>query len=557
MNCWDSYFPNSMSTHKGPPVALISPTVTKGDHPYAILKVKHSIDTDAADGNDKDVGNPTSHSTQKNPSSADAVTALTIFGDQPKTILCTYSIPSHLAISEFLEFVAAVDPFVSHYRVMRCDNTRPDFYMILMKFRDPYSADNYFKQYNNRLFSSMEPEKCQIVYIETIEIDSIIIPSYSFALLEEQQTASNTKKKQTYDECNCPVCLEPMDEKTTSLLTILCQHTFHCHCLSKWNDGSCPVCRYSYNNNGKASIVLMNHSIDTATAALDKLPTQLAQQQRPPLPLLSATQTTANVCSICNTSQHLWICLICGYIGCGRYENAHAYEHYQQTKHIYSLEIETQRVWDYAGDGYVHRLIQNAVDGKLVEVPADGENGCQVSDNEKLEALSIEYSYLLTSQLDSQRMYYETQIDDFETKIADMESLLSSLSTESDMLVKENRVLETGIVEMEKQSETMTRQIDVEENDVEAWKQKYDAAKEKLDLEKEKTNTLVAKNDEALRLLTEQDSMIDNLKEQIRDMTFFLEARQKVQDDPNLEGGSVEVAPRPKQSRKKKGKKRS
>jgi hypothetical protein len=30
--------------------------------------------------------------------------------------------------------------------------------------------------------------------------------------------------------------------------------------------------------------------------------------------------------------------------------------------------LESQRVWDYTGDGYVHRLIQNLVDGKLVEL---------------------------------------------------------------------------------------------------------------------------------------------------------------------------------------------
>lgn len=48
----------------------------------------------------------------------------------------------------------------------------------------------------------------------------------------------------------CPVCLERMDE-TTGLLTIQCQHVFHCACLSKWKDGSCPVCRYS--SGGRAS----------------------------------------------------------------------------------------------------------------------------------------------------------------------------------------------------------------------------------------------------------------------------------------------------------------
>lgn len=45
----------------------------------------------------------------------------------------------------------------------------------------------------------------------------------------------------------CPVCLERMDE-TSGLLTIQCQHVFHCACLSKWKDGSCPVCRYSSSN---------------------------------------------------------------------------------------------------------------------------------------------------------------------------------------------------------------------------------------------------------------------------------------------------------------------
>ena len=33
------------------------------------------------------------------------------------------------------------------------------------------------------------------------------------------------------------------------------------------------------------------------------------------------------------------------------------------------MELATQRVWDYKGDNYVHRLIQNKVDGKLVELP--------------------------------------------------------------------------------------------------------------------------------------------------------------------------------------------
>lgn len=73
-------------------------------------------------------------------------------------------------------------------------------------------------------------------------------------------------------------------------------------------------------------------------------------------------------CAGCGTESNLWICLICGFIGCGRYAAGHAVSHYQQTGHCYSMEVETQRVWDYLNDGYVHRLIASKTHGHLVEL---------------------------------------------------------------------------------------------------------------------------------------------------------------------------------------------
>jgi hypothetical protein len=37
-----------------------------------------------------------------------------------------------------------------------------------------------------------------------------------------------------------------------------------------------------------------------------------------------------------------------------------------QTSHTFAIELHTQRVWDYSGDGYVHRLVANRVDGKVI-----------------------------------------------------------------------------------------------------------------------------------------------------------------------------------------------
>ena len=64
--------------------------------------------------------------------------------------------------------------------------------------------------------------------------------------------------------------------------------------------------------------------------------------------------------------------LIAGHIH--RYKGGHAIEHWKETQHCYSLELETQKVWDYAGDNYVHRLIQSKTDGKLVEYNCHGDH---------------------------------------------------------------------------------------------------------------------------------------------------------------------------------------
>jgi BRCA1-associated protein len=104
--------------------------------------------------------------------------------------------------------------------------------------------------------------------------------------------------------------------------------------------------------------------------------------------------------------------------------------HWKESQHCYSLDLETQRVWDYVGDGYVHRLIQSKTDGKLVELPApcrDGSDDCSSCEaqnqredmdaaiySSKLDAIKDEYDHLLTTQLESQRKYYEGRLAEME-----------------------------------------------------------------------------------------------------------------------------------------------
>lgn len=46
--------------------------------------------------------------------------------------------------------------------------------------------------------------------------------------------------------------------------------------------------------------------------------------------------------------------------------------HFESTQHTYTMDLKRQHVWDYVGDNYVHRLIQNKGDGKLVELRGEG-----------------------------------------------------------------------------------------------------------------------------------------------------------------------------------------
>jgi len=55
------------------------------------------------------------------------------------------------------------------------------------------------------------------------------------------------------------------------------------------------------------------------------------------------------------------------------------------------MELGSSRVWDYAGDNYVHRLVQNKADGKLVQV--DEQNAGE--QEEKIDSLNLEVCTLL------------------------------------------------------------------------------------------------------------------------------------------------------------------
>lgn len=328
----------------------------------------------------------------------------------------------------------------------------------------------------------------------------------------------------------CPVCLERMDE-TTGLLTIICQHVFHCTCLQKWKGSGCPVCRYTQDDVRKGVL---------ATDP-DGEPAE---------------------CGVCHTEFNLWACLICGSVGCGRYDGAHAFDHWKQTAHAFAMDLTTQRVWDYVGDAYVHRIIQSKSDGKLVELPAADHSALDPPDwsdavpREKLENMSVEYTHLLTSQLESQRAYFEEIVERAADKASQASaaaasaeqtataasSRLADLQTKYDGLTKQTiPALERDCIRLEKRSDKFESVARRMENDYKAEKSMNQNLMERLGL-------LSTENEEL------KTSKVD-LEEQNRDLTFFISGSQRLQgQSEDIVQGTVTVPEAQPEGKKKKNK---
>ncbi|KAF9480521.1 zf-UBP-domain-containing protein [Pholiota conissans] len=472
--------------------------------------------------------------------------------DSDGIMLGVLAVPSWMTPSDFLDFVAPAVDGISHLRIIR--DFAPNRSIVILKFMNPADASEFIEAYNGKPFNSMEPEICHVVHVLSVVIDVDDAVSQSMTRLSSGQG-------QMYELPTCPVCLERMDSAVTGLITVPCSHTFHCACLSKWGDSRCPVCRYSQN-------LLSSHPTTSSSTRT--------------IPFANPTSSSQSSCSSCASTTNLWICLICGNVGCGRYGQAHAQAHYQATTHLYALELETQRVWDYAGDGYVHRLIQNKADGKLVELPSaassmgatprEGGLGPSQADAltaEKIEAIGIEYSYLLTSQLDSQRAFYDEQTTELRTQVSELKALMEKLSEEFQRERIRNKEEEDRI---RRQEEEKAAVLLKEKQKAEARAEKVTELARKLEKELRDERAVSEGLMKNLGKLKEKAELADRekenfsikvqeLEEQVRDVMFFLEAKTKIENGGGVEseaaGGSIAVPVPPPPVANGNGKKKS
>ncbi|KAG5261737.1 hypothetical protein AALO_G00287800 [Alosa alosa] len=414
-------------------------------------------------------------------------------------MLCILTVPATMTSHDLMRFVAPFNDVMEHMKIIR-DST-PNQYMVLVKFRMQADADSFYTACNGRQFNSIEEAVCQLVYVERAEV----IKSEEGASLPVMDLTELPK---------CTVCLERMDESVNGVLTTLCNHSFHSQCLQRWEDASCPVCRY-------------------------------CQTPEP---------VEENKCFECGVQENLWICLICGHIGCGRYVSRHAYKHFEETQHTYAMQLTNHRVWDYAGDNYVHRLVASKTDGKMVQYECEGDT-CQ---DEKIDALQLEYSYLLTSQLESQRIYWENKIVHLEKDTAEE---INNMKAKFKETIEKCDNLELKLSELTKEKQSMEKkctQLNL------PWRLSLPGLPGALVEEQEMNRCLRANQTQLQAQLQEEerrereaigrkDAAIAELQEQLRDVMFYLETQQQINRMPadarqEIQEGQINIAAGPGQA---------
>ena len=135
----------------------------------------------------------------------------------------------------------------------------------------------------------------------------------------------------------------------------------------------------------------------------------------------------------------------------------------------------------------------------------------------------VEYTYMLTSQLESQRMHYEEQLSQIQIQIssltAQVKNLMINIKTsekEHDELIQIERETRDKISKVEKERMKVERKLD-------GWKMKCKDKENEWHEEQELAASLLKNNELLKKNEQEKDQAVESLNNQIAELMSLLE----------------------------------
>lgn len=357
--------------------------------------------------------------------------------NKAKWLICVIAIPETVTCRNWLNY-RKLDP-KSIIRVVRIVDKTRNQHCLLLRVADTKAARNLIESCNGERFDPHRPEICHAiplygVYLLSSNIEfgpSTKVPRATINLDLQNAPTSQVYNLGTFtfDEISplphgdselptCPTCLERLDTSASGIVPRTTLTT-----MGRWEDLACPVCS------------LIRSRTNDPNVSAPSTPTENTPEQRE-LPDTEksnthySTTSAFTVCEKCNkqneVSQTLWVCLICAHVGCGRYGARHAVSHFEETFHRYSMDLQNLCIWDYKGDGFIHRIGGHIEDSRMdysasgaeFRRPLSPEN---IDETEamsltriKLQSVSLYYDNLLADQLKQQKEYFDARMTSLE-----------------------------------------------------------------------------------------------------------------------------------------------
>lgn len=223
------------------------------------------------------------------------------------------------------------------------------------------------------------------------------------------------------------------------------------------------------------------------------------------------------------------------------------------------MDVKTQAIWDYINDEWVHKLMQKKAETKAAESSSVTKSyeGEEERAKDNLEDMSFEYASMLKAQLDSQRTYFEVQVDRSEDRIAQAMAAADQATASS---LKANERLEA----MEASHQILLNEtlpgLERAKEKAEKRAEKFEVLARKMEKEwKEKeviNESLMDRISHVEKQLNEATLKSSELEEQNRDLSFFISGMEKLKDQgADVQEGTLQVADPPNKKKKGKNKK--